>query len=297
MSRKIEMPDGYDLAGRYKAGATQHEIASECGVSQTVVRRWFREAGIQPRAAHARRTACDATSVIRMYREGAGIPSISSKHGVPTSTVISVLDEHGIRRRGRSDAERLKWGRIKEGGPDAIRAQCSAAWEATRGRTVTQKEKIRRALGFAGVMRAACGKLERDLSVLMAARGFPPSWQHAIGPYNVDLALDEGRIAVEVMRFKPTPSRKCHSLTRERVEYILNQGWCLLAVMCPPKRRPGVVIERFDGAAVADHVIALAERSSRGPSLAGQYGMVDGYAQPTSVASLDLDGLPAIRST
>src|SRR3990172_4802674 len=127
------------LVTRYKAGLSFRDIADEFGVCWGVVRNRVIEAGVSPRP---RRSTIDAASVALRYRSGVSEKQLADELGVSRSVISRRLAEFGTDRRGRSDAERLKWSRIKTDRAAVVK-QCSGAWSATRGRIRTDAEVMR----------------------------------------------------------------------------------------------------------------------------------------------------------
>jgi hypothetical protein len=156
--------------------------------------------------------------------------------------------------------------------------------------------KSRHADGMEGRNRGPGSKHERRI-LGFVRQLLPFVWQKAIGPHNVDLALIEPRVAVEVQRERPRKTlngRSC-SVSQGRLEYILNAGWNLLVVYCPPTYRykgkipiPGTMIERCDCRKVSEKVISFAEFCRRNKSTTSQYGMIDGHGKPTAILRVDL---------
>lgn len=245
--------------------------------------------------------ASQLNHLVRRYLAGVSVKQLSEEFGVSRGAISLRLARAGVALRGRSDAEKVKWARIKSGpkSADAITRQCSAAWKAVRGSKRSAESLARAAATMAGRVRGVIPKLEADLLLLLAARGINARWQHPIGSHNVDLAVDEQRVAVEIQRQWPKSERSTRecSVSSKVIEHLLCSGWHVLIVFCPPTYRylgkrpiPGTMTERFDCCTVADKLVAFCELARGLPSGRSQYGVIDGYGQPTSVRRLDLDG-------
>src|SRR6185503_7949190 len=113
---------------------------------------------------------------------------------------------------------------------------------------------------------------ERTFGDSLVLRGYVLIPQYAIGPYNVDLADDVGRVAVEFMGRQL--SKKRVATYAQRLEYILDRGWFVLLVNLE-WRALGM-----DVAAICDQVIALMERGRSDHSLVGKYGMIGRHGEP-----------------
>ena len=106
--------------------------------------------------------------------------------------------------------------------------------------------------------------------------------------HNLDIAIEPARLAVEVIG-----SRAGEAATRrlrERTEYLLDAGWCVVFVplrTLPQREDPGL-------AAIAEHLIALTERVRRDESLRRKYGVIGRDGKPSTYCRRELDGLPRI---
>jgi very-short-patch-repair endonuclease len=117
-------------------------------------------------------------------------------------------------------------------------------------------------------IRSQIGNGEIEMLQFLVQRGLKCIPQKAIGPYNVDIAIAEPPIAVEIYfgnwhRTGPSARR-----FPKRVKYIFSKGWYLIVVWinvsCPIS------------AGAADYIFALAEKLRRGESPGGQYKMISG---------------------
>lgn len=170
------------------------------------------------------RHSLDVDDLVRRYESGVSVNQLANDLGVSRPTVTRRLRKRGVHIRGRSEAERLKWSSMNTA--DRIR-QCSAAWDARRGQRDSVATKRARAIGmFRNAQRI--GRGEDKIAGGLRAIGLTVEQQFPVGPYNVDVAVREGGVAVEVMGSWP----KANGSTpyRERVEHILDAGWLLLWV-------------------------------------------------------------------
>ncbi len=204
----------------------------------------------------------------------------------------------GVNLRSRADIKREWW----TGQPADRKASILSKFAGSqRGIVKALDSKIRQADSHAGRYRGNTIALhEGDLSASLVAVGIPNTLQHPIGPYTTDVAIHERRVAVEIQRANWTlsviPGR---TLFKDRLEYILDAGWSLLVVYCPPLRRSrngatGLIRERFDRTAVTEKIISLLNVAGAFPAEGGQYGVIDGYGKPTPIVRLDLDSRPVI---
>ena len=126
----------------------------------------------------------------------------------------------------------------------------------------------------------------------LTQRGVRFAAQKAIGPYNVDLALTEVPVAVEVSGGGGNAQRE--GGRRKRIEYILNQGWWVVEVKVL-KTRTTKPSGQSNGRAhplgpgSAEYVVALAEQLRWRPPARGQHRMVWADGQVYAAVSRQVD--------
>jgi very-short-patch-repair endonuclease len=83
----------------------------------------------------------------------------------------------------------------------------------------------------AGVARASESTLETRLLRALRAAGLPkPVLQHKVGPYRVDFAYPEARVAIEADGFRWHSTRQQWDRDRARRNALTAMGWTLLHV-------------------------------------------------------------------
>lgn len=279
-------PNLDDLIRRYQAGESAAKLGRELGVKGDTVATWLRKAGVKMRGtAEANRIAflpADATAdLIRRYTAGESEKKLSDSLGISRSAVRSRLKAAGVPVRSHSDAERLKWSGM---GRAARKRQVAAAHTARRGQKDSIEVQMRRAATWQAKM-SHRGPGEVALAAALTSIGVRVTPQKAVGPYNLDLAMDELPVAVEVECgnvFKPLRIPK----TLKRLKYIVDQGWRVLIVFT--KNRP------LTFPAVVQQSLAFREVAGRDEPALGQYGVVDGDGKPVSIPGCDFHGLARI---
>lgn len=212
----------------------------------------------------AERIHIDTDHMLALYHEGMAVKTLAQSLGVSRTVINHRLRKAGITPRTRSEAERLKWGRMT----DAQRAaQTEAAHIAVRGSRQTPASLQRRALARQTVERATPNAVL--LHDWLLYRGCALTLERAVGPYNVDLAND--RIAVELNGGWTNRAKSLHS---ERTSYLLNRGLDVIVVLHGP--RPLTT-------GAADEIITHLDIASGHPSGRGQYRMIWGDGQPVPV--------------
>lgn len=291
------------LAARYASGISMKQLAAEAGVSRGLLTSRFESRGIAIRGITDIRLSLDVPELIRRYESGESVKQIAMSIGVSRRAVADRLAGAGAALRGQSGAQRAKWDRLRATGQydSAVKATCKAAWNASRGRKRSVAERIKYAKTMANRLRGHVGKFELEVAAaLEAALGLGNvSWQHAVGPYNVDLAVPKLRIAMEIMRGSPGAG---WGRWYERLEYIRNSGWSVVIVYAIPKHRiskgrriAGSRYDSFDVSAVANKFIALSKRLGRDKAERGGYTVIGGDGKRATMPCPKSYQRPAIR--
>lgn len=96
--RQVHLPAQYqrDLIERYKAGATQRELASQFGVHRTTVTKILQRHGVEPRRGLHPDLIDEA---VRRYEQGESLATVGRALGADPGTVKARLIERGIAMR------------------------------------------------------------------------------------------------------------------------------------------------------------------------------------------------------
>ena len=191
--------------------------------------------------------------IIARYEGGESINKLAPVAGVTRRTLTLHLKECGVKIRGRSEAEKLKWA----SGAVDIERQLGKAWEACRGRVYPRSGTVKSARRH-----MARGNhihpFEAEVADALIARGYEAVQQFAVEAYNIDVAIPP-RVAVEVIR--QTVHRRYSAAHYKRTKHLLDRGWWVLFVHIPRNR----VSISFDAEKVADEVVNLSRPRQRGP--------------------------------
>lgn len=229
----------------------------------------------------------DVDDLIEEYRSGVSVKKLSDKLGVCRQVIGRILAEHDVQLRGRSEAEYVKWSILKLDRA-AVKRQCGAAWAAVTGSTVPLERKIKMARTHQRRL-TRIGAFEDDIATLLRERGVNFMSQFAVGPYNIDLAVKESRLAVEVV--STTAGYAGDARLRKRTEYLFDRGWCVIFVSL--RTRPQHADPGFSD--IADKLVSIHKRLCSGEPLRGKYGVIGRHGQTTTMCRRQLDGLPTIE--
>lgn len=240
----------------YLAGKSQREIHADTGVAASVLHRARKARGIPPRPTNT----LDAEQIVRAYLAGASEYAIARQHGVSRGPIARILREAGVERRSCSEAGIVRNAQMTA---EERKAQTFAANAATRGRTVSEIEKMRRALRNE-LTESHQSVGEQLLGQMLRERGAEPIPQRCVGVCNVDLAMNP--VAVEVLGGGWHAYKPVHA---HRVPYILDQGWHLVMVW-DHEGRSAI------GPGAAEYLISFTEEVRSNPPATCQYRVISG---------------------
>jgi very-short-patch-repair endonuclease len=160
--------------------------------------------------------------IVREYLAGATANQLATKYECTCHTILKRLRKEGIATRKHADAYSVL-------SDEARLAMTSAAHDAKRGKPAKESSKLATA---ATVEKKAAGGenvsvLEnRFIAMLSGVRpALIPVQQKAVGFYNVDIALTESCVAVEIFGGHWHAGGRHAERYRRRIEYILGAGW------------------------------------------------------------------------
>lgn len=241
------------LVQRYRNGETLRELAADVGCSQKAISWRLRARGEVLRPAHSKPLDIpDVEDLIQAYIDGQPMSKVTARAGISDKTLKRRLEQRGIPIRIRS----------------SYPAVTGPAHAAARGRKVPMESLVAMAAGRHGSTTGASA-YELELACWLAARGLVTVPQYAVGKYNVDLAVEVPRVAVEVRAGGYGP----RSLARwpQRVVDLLDAGWDLVEVR----------VRYFPLTPdLADKLVAYVECRRGQPAAAREHRVVRGNGQP-----------------
>jgi very-short-patch-repair endonuclease/lambda repressor-like predicted transcriptional regulator len=250
-----------DLARRYRDGESVRSLSDEVGLSATsLARKLFRVPGIQRRSGKEREKAkviCRCRhleQLITRYKAGESIQTLQPESGLKTWQALRKLfAEQGISIRRSHNVH--SWvstedlvARYEQGesiaslsrqtslGPGAIRTRLLNAGVVFRAGSITREKELTFAV-----------PVEREIAAELSHLDLRITPQKAVGPYNVDLALDDHSIALEVERYGAFGKRQIERTIR-RTRFLLSKGWSVLFLVTygRPVLFPDVLEPLFD---------------------------------------------------
>ena len=223
----------------------------------------------------------DVDDFVQRYNAGESLSELAEEAGVDRQLVRYHLRKRGVPLRSVGDAVRLATSQLSE---DERFAKSAHLRGLADGRELSDSFLADRAVTRHDRQTHITPKEEFVVGHLRAAE-IPVLQQFPLGGYNLDIALEKLRIAVEIEGSGWGEGRKAKAYL-ERMEYILDQGWCVLFVICS---------EEAITAAVVDKIIAWFKIAGPDETGRGQYGVIRSDGKPTSIRRADLKHLTRVH--
>ena len=301
MPAKLSDGDFENAIQAYAAGEGAESIAARFHTSEKRLREALKARGIfrdkqaRYRLVGARngvtqraKKGLPDTEIVRRYVAGESEQSLALAFGVSRRAVEARLLAAGVERRNAATVARINAAKRT---PEENRRIMLAAQAALHGKPQPLSQKIRRAktrqarqLGVSAMEMLLCEWLTPRLAPI------PCIPQYAVGPYNVDLAIDtDPPIAVEIFGGKWHGYGKHVARAPERARYLLDRGWNLIIIWATDGRSmPSLSL------AVADYIVAFFEQSRHDPPLRGQYRVIWGDAQEAAITGSDVNEIALV---
>lgn len=252
-------------------------------------------------------------TILRDYRDGSSILSLSKEHGLGRSAIRSLLIAHdvplrGYAQNGLEQAKRSRY-RLETFPAEAI---CAAYQQGQslrglaaehgcsmrtvkrilakggiclRGRYELQIQRLRSEFARGHQARQAHqpGQSELLVESFMLAKGLHPVRQGVVGPYNIDMLLPS--VAVEVHAGAGNPISIARE--RKRIVQLTEWGWDVFYIW--------ITVAHPVVSSIADDLISWLELSNRHPTSRGRYRVIRGSGQLVAEGGSDLDDLADIQ--
>lgn len=275
MTAKIELPNLDNIIRQYVAGETVQKLARQNGVSTNTIRRNMQAAGVyEDRRSHQAVIVPDFEPWIARYLAGESENALSAELGIGREAFAGNLRRHGIPRRDQSEAEFVKWSQMSD---RERRQQVAAAHASTRGKPYPERRaRLAAKTRERTAVKATAG--ERRLNAWLTERGFTTTMQKAVGRYNLDIAIHEPAVAVEVFGGGWHTGDDHIRRFPKRTKYILDQGWHVVIVWTDGRRYP---LSR----AAAEYIVGFCDFVGRDPAAPRQYRVILGDGQDAPALS------------
>lgn len=264
--RRIDVPNAVE---RYLSGESAEHIAQTSGVSRNVIKRIIETAGVKRTNTEAQRARwktpeIDEAIICQQYIQGESEKTLADAYGIARGTIRKILIAYKVDVRSISDVMKL---RMAKATPEERFALTKNAVAAVRG--IPHREKFREKMAATRQQRVCqASDYERRLIALLSERRIETVPQMAIGRYNVDIAIAESTIAVEVF------GGGWHGLGSQamrfykRTDHLIDCGWLPIFVW---------VNHLYPvGHGAADYIVSVHEARCRGESTGSQEHVIWG---------------------
>ena len=209
--------------------------------------------------------------ILDRYTAGESENKLSAELGMSRIPFRKRLLEAGIIPRGCLDANRLMMrGRTVE----ENRANAMAAQAAVRGSRRSRADLERRARGT----ERSCRQTTCELMLLdwLRDRGFSVTPQKAVGIYNLDLAMEEPTVAIEIFGGGWHAGGHHGRIMLPRCKEILDAHWALVIIWVDGRDHPLTI-------AACDYLVAFAKELRQTKAGQRQYRVILGDGQPAPI--------------
>jgi very-short-patch-repair endonuclease/transposase len=263
----------------YQAGESAAQIAKKMGVSYLTVLRRMRETGVELRPRGAQNSInnasrFDLSAAVERYVAGETMQALAREFGITRRRMEMAIRAAGHQPRTMLQAIGLRYTRMRVSERRSIVAK---AHIAKRGRNASEKSLERRARTMEATLQLA-SRADLMLGIWLAQRGIIFTPQKAVGRYNVDLAIEELRVAVEVNGSWHYFADRISSEVKRR-EYLINHGWRLIEVVLTSQCEK---VWKYLRPACADKVVALVKMLRADEAAWGQHCMIGGDGESLS---------------
>lgn len=278
-TKRRKIVDLVALRTMYDAGTSVKNIASECGVSCDVIRSRLKDLGLTT----SHRKSIDLAALRDMHDAGISVTEIARNMGVASSVIVDRLSEIGITPRNRSEA---MYTRMSHTSTEERRRLTNAAHASVRGVRQTDEHRHKIAVALES-SQAMATRTEAIFIEMLNSRGITATPQKAIGRYNVDIALDEFPVIVEINSGGWHGAGAHAARYAERTKYLLDCGLSVVVIWINTTNMP---LE----SSAADYVVSIANKLGSQKPVRGEEIMIRGDGQSTSIGQRKFNNLPAV---
>jgi len=214
--------------------------------------------------------------ICSFYEAGMSPSLIEKKIGVSSA---------GVELRGMREAQQVRSIRMTQEEKNTLVANAHAA---VRG--CTHSEEHRAKIAKTNEIKGNhIFRTEKIIGDSLAKHGLTITYQKAIGRYNVDVAVHEGSIAVEIFGGGWHGKGRHAERFVKRCDYLLDNGWLPLIVWVDGRRHP------LEYGAIK-YIVSLSKALCSGESVRRQEQMIWGNGDITVCGCFDFNYRPAIMS-
>lgn len=222
----------------------------------------------------------DVDDMLKLYHSGRSVNNLAHHYGCSRGVICNRLRKAGIKPRNRSEGMFL---RMSQTSASERKRLSAAAHDAVRGASHTDEHRIKIAQTIEqnAITYGNASRIENIAREMFIARGFDVTPQRAIDRYNVDLAIDTNRVAVEIFGGHWHTSGGHAKRFRRRFDAIINAGWIPVIIWCS-RDYPLEV-------GAIQYVVTLCEKLSRNEPVGRSEHVIRGDGQPCAIGESKID--------
>jgi very-short-patch-repair endonuclease len=224
----------------------------------------------------------DIDDLCRLYQSGFLESDLAKRFNVAYQAIHSWLVKRDVPLRSLSEGHRIAAARASK---EERARRSKAAHDAVRGKRQTLEHREKIALTRED-RQISISPIEMTCARALRRAGFDCTPQKAIGPYNVDIAINEPPVAVEIFGGGWHGSGRHAARFKKRIKYILDRGWSIVIVWADR--------DRPYGRGATKYIVSLAEKIRRGETVGRQEQMIWGNGHPSTAGEYKLNGRAGI---
>lgn len=263
-----------NLIKRYNAGETVKEIADSFGCGYKPIFRRLRKAGV---VLKGNRLSIDITELTRLYHIDEPVQAIAKHFNVARDVITRRLKEIGLPIRSGSEANLIRMAKLSDQERKQLTMQSHIA---ARGRHRSLEERCK--MAATNEIRVKPTRIERKAGHMLFTQGiWDVIYQKAIGPYNIDIALTEFPIAVEIFGGSWHSSGTAAGRFRQRFDHIIDAGW-IPVIVWVTRDYPFEI-------GAANYIVSLTQILRKGKSIRRGEHVIRGDGKPSGMGKDNLD--------
>lgn len=202
---------------------------------------------------------------IKLYNSGKSLKALADQLGCSRVYLTQILRKNNTPIRGRSESMYL---RMSQTSPEERSRLSAAAHAAVKGREHTFEEKCKRSI-TREKRQIGIYPIEKTAKEMLEEKGFVCRAQKAVGPYNVDIALTEHCIAVEIFGGGWHGAGFHARRFNKRIKYLLDSGWLPVIIWVEARSFPF-------GVGAIDYIVSLVEKIRSDETMRSKEHMIRG---------------------
>ncbi len=284
----MEPFDAGDAVKRYLAGESTCQIAKSLGVTLSKVEWQINKRGLRRGSSESARRrhatpAIDESAVAARYAAGETAQSIALNLGCSINVIQRIAKLYDIPVRSLAETKRAWYAKSTK---EQRLALTQAAHDATRGRSRSNEDLCKIAVGCEKGIGKRIGPDEATMIGYLVATGCEVVPQKAVGRYNLDIALTESSIAVEMFGGGWHAQGALATNHRKRFDYLINNGWLPIIVWTVPLYPLSV--------AAHDYIVAIHKARCRGETMRSEEHVIRGDGHGGPISEGYPEGIPVV---